>query len=115
METISRATKRPWYKQRLGKQLYIAPVNGGFIADLQLSACIDDEDRKRCEADADLIVRAANAYDDLLATCKTLAQCAHNVNARQHAGLTVLPEDWPDLYHATNTALGAIAAAEVAA
>lgn len=59
-------TPGPWKADRIGKELYISPVNGGFVADMQRDECANDEARAACDADAVLIAAAP----DLLAALK---------------------------------------------
>ena len=56
------------------------------------------------EANCRLIASAPDLVEALRELTAQTASC----NARQHAGLEVMPEDWAALYQATNTAHAAL-------
>jgi len=69
------------------------------------------ESHPTTDANAEFIVRACNAHDDLLAALQELSYWSERVNGVHHCGLTVLPSTWSELYAATNAARAAIAKA----
>lgn len=56
--------------------------------------------------------RLIAAAPELLEACRDLSYWSDQVNSLQHAGLSILPSTWVDLYQATNKAKAAIAKAE---
>jgi hypothetical protein len=73
-------TPTPWSIKRLGKQMYIESKNGrnesgGFVCDMQRGEAMQ-EDYPYIEADAELIVRAVNSYEELRKLLEGALTCA---------------------------------------
>lgn len=78
----------PYEVKRIGAHVYIEPVTGGFVCDMQAGDMAEDE-RPGMESTAEFITRACNAHNDLVSA---LRDCIESL-ARL--------EDKPDAYRVT--------------
>ena len=83
---------------------FLPADDGGLRVDVY---CID----RTVEVDGPEIAVNASAFRELLEACDAVTTLAQRINDIQHAGQTVWPETWAELYHATNSAKAAIAKA----
>ena len=108
---MSRHTKGPWHKRTV-------LLNGTDWAhqieqpDHMPHATVFDRaghgaDTPEAAANARLIASAP----ELLASLRIITDISQRINDIQHAGQTVYPDTWADLYQATNSAKAAIARA----
>ena len=81
-------------------------------ADQSLSVAVVNRTENQTAQEGQANARLIAAAPALAAALAELANAAHLVNSKQHAGAPVTPANWSELYDATNKARAALAQLE---